>query len=159
MLTSPTLADRRMRINIRGWDELAAGGADVDGELKHNAFAILYDLLGPARVRGVRDLDMFWISSVAKKAGPSRVLGFRYVAANRKVTCRLMLAPVGSSQGRALRYLRDMERLTLEILVGIERRLAEDGTTVDLARLQGAIRRAYATLTRRAEKAVTSKRR
>jgi hypothetical protein len=135
-------------MNIRGWDELNAGGAELDRAFEHDAFEVLYDVLGPARVRGVKDLDMFWISSVDTKAPPSRVLDIRYFPAKRKVTCRLMLAPVGGAKGRALRYLKDMERLTLEVLVGIEARLAKSGITVDLARTRAAVTRAYATLPR-----------
>jgi hypothetical protein len=135
-------------MNIRGWDELSYGGAKLDRAFKLAAFAILYDVLGPARVRGVKDLDMFWISSIDKKAPPSRVLDLRYVAAKRKITCRLMLAPTGV-KGFARRYPADMERLTLEVLAGIETRLAKSGTVVDLARTRAAITRRYAALARK----------
>ena len=117
-------------MNIQGWSEL-------DGPLDHEVFAILYDVLGSARVRGVKDLEMFWISAKGKG---SEVLDLRYFAAGRKIKCRVIRATSAPSE---------IERLTLEVMTRIEARLAKQGILVDLAATRANLQRGFAKLARK----------
>ncbi|MBL0220402.1 MAG: hypothetical protein IPQ07_41845 [Myxococcales bacterium] len=139
-----------MRLNIQGWDSLELDGRPVDEKLKRAGRTILDKHLGPARVRGVKDLGLFWIASGEKRARPSRVMNVRYVPAKRKVMCRLMLAPTArTARANNLQYVRDMARLTIEVLTEIEARLAKLGTTVDLTACRKAITRDFRKLAAR----------
>ena len=112
-----------MRLNLQGWNSLALDGAPLGDKLEFAAWAILEKHLGPARVRGIRELGLFWICSGEKRARPSRLVGIRFLPGN-KVKCRLMVAPKARTlAARNREYLRDVERLTLEVLAAIEARI------------------------------------
>ncbi len=144
-----------MRMNIRGWDE-SMTFEKLRKDLSRAAFGILYDHLGPARVRGVKDLEMFWITPSAKSAkrgGPPRLMDLRYFPAKRKVTCRVMLAPPVSEDERGwpayrVAYVREVEQRTMEVLAGIVERLRASGIEVNVAPTEKAMKRKFATLAR-----------
>jgi hypothetical protein len=131
-----------MRLDVQGWNSLALDGAPLARELEFAAWAVLEKHIGAARVRGIREIGLFWICSGEKTARPSRLLGVRFLPRN-KVKCRLMVAPKARMlAARNREYLRDVERLTLEVLAAIEARI--DGC--DLSRTAKAISRDLARL-------------
>ncbi len=147
-----------MRLNLQAWDSLALDAMAVDPGLVRQVDAVLDKHLGPARVRGVADLGMFWIRSGERKARPSRVLDIQYFPARRKVMCRLMFAPVGKTvAARGKELVRDVEQLTVEVLVAIEAKLGKRGIAVDLGKLAAALARDFAKLRARAPRARRSR--
>lgn len=138
-----------MRMNIQGYDSLSFDGKPIDDRVNRKAYAILFDRLGAARVVGVKDLHMFWIKSGEANAGTSRVLGFRYVAAKRIVHCRMIIGLTSKSAVvRNKAFVRDMARLTDEILGRIE-----DKLDADLAKVRATVQRDFEKLAAKASSA------
>jgi hypothetical protein len=152
-----------MRMNIKSWDE--SGGGKVLEDLTFALFGVLDDHLGPARVKGVKDLEMFWVTpsvKSAKRGGAPRVMELRYFPARHKVTCRVMLSPPVPEDDRRwpayrVAFVREVERRTAEVVAGIVERLRESGVEVDLSRATRAMERDFAKLAKPPKKTAAKK--
>jgi len=131
-----------MRMNIQGWDSLAFDERHVDPVMKRKSLLLLYKHLGAARVKGVKDCNLWLVKSGAKKDAPTRVLNVRFTASKGQLYARAIVSVTSPTlKTRNAQYIRALTKVTLEILEQIEAK-----TEIDLKKCRAALARDLAKL-------------
>ncbi len=136
-----------MKLNIRKFTMDVLPGSIVPRvNLDRATSEVLRRHLGSLRVKGLKDLDIYMVQPVPKKAPAPAVYDVKYAAAKQKVTCRFVLSPavsVEDSRWRDYRpsYVQQVRDLTIALLSQVEVRLNKEGHAVDLSAVRGLISR------------------
>ena len=136
-----------MKLNIRKFTMDVLPGSIVPRvNLDRATSEVLRRHLGSLRVKGLKDLDIYMVQPVPKKAPAPAVYDVKYAAAKQKVTCRFVLSPavsVEDSRWRDYRpsYVQQVKDLTIALLSQVEVRLNKEGHAVDLSAVRGLISR------------------